>query len=126
MQQSPTPAILSSLLEQLKLSAPTLSSFSLKLPERRITIQPSFIDKLVEAYGTHLRKLAFLDCGLELKSIETIAEDCENLERLDVSIPIRETVSCSCISFVGQMVMNTNIFTSSTRSQLHSLKQGTL
>ncbi|TEB32632.1 hypothetical protein FA13DRAFT_1627875 [Coprinellus micaceus] len=91
MSPSPTPAILASLLEQLKLSAPTLSSFSIKLPERKITVQHGFIEKLVDAYGYYLRKLAFLDCVLELKSIEKIAQDCEDLERLDVSIPIRES-----------------------------------
>ncbi|KAF6751683.1 hypothetical protein DFP72DRAFT_472600 [Ephemerocybe angulata] len=87
---SPTPAILMTLLDNLKASAPTLSSFSIKLPERKITIPPTFIDRLIEVYGTFLKKLSFLDCEVELVSIEKIAEECSFLERLDVSIPIRD------------------------------------
>src|SRR5690242_19375572 len=93
MKPSPTPAILSSLLEQLKLSSPTLSSFAIKLPDRKIALQHGFVEKLVDAYGDSLKKLSFLDCEVELRSIEKIADDCENLERLDVSIPVRDSVS---------------------------------
>jgi len=95
MTSSPTPNILNTLLDLLKASAPNLIAFTLKLPERTIVIQHSFIDKLVDVYGNNLKKLAFLDASLELESIGRIAEDCPLLERLDVAIPIRDVVrSC--------------------------------
>lgn len=92
MSPSPTPTILVTLLEHLKIAAPQISSFTIKLSERKITIVPSFINRLIEVYGIYLKKLAFLDCSLENESIKKICKECPQLERLAVSIPIREAV----------------------------------
>ncbi|KAJ2922917.1 hypothetical protein H1R20_g14185, partial [Candolleomyces eurysporus] len=89
----PTPTILVTLLEHLKISAPGISSFTMKLSERKVTIVPSFINRLIEVYGSYLKKVAFLDCSLENESIKKISQKCPQLERLDVSIPIREAYS---------------------------------
>ncbi|RXW14576.1 hypothetical protein EST38_g11281 [Candolleomyces aberdarensis] len=93
MSPSPTPTILVTLLEHLKISAPGISSFTMKLSERKITIVPSFINRLIEVYGSYLKKVAFLDCSLENESIKKLSQKCPHLERLDVSIPIREAYS---------------------------------
>ncbi|KAJ2919726.1 hypothetical protein MD484_g699, partial [Candolleomyces efflorescens] len=93
MSPSPTPTILVTLLEHLKIAAPQISSFTIKLSERKITIVPSFINRLIEVYGVYLKKLAFLDCSLENDSIKKICKECPQLERLAISIPIREAYS---------------------------------
>ncbi|KAJ3504699.1 hypothetical protein NLJ89_g7797 [Agrocybe chaxingu] len=90
MQPSPSPSILASILAHIRLSAPPLQSFTIKLPERKIVVGDPFITQLVEHYGSTLRRLSFLDCGVSQESIAEICKNCVNLQRLDVSIPMKE------------------------------------
>lgn len=93
LSPSPSPNVLSTILTHLKSSAPPLTSFTIKLPERKVTIGHPFITQLLEAHSHTLRRLAFLDCGIGLDSINEISKQCVHLERLDVAIPARDILS---------------------------------
>jgi hypothetical protein len=90
---SPSPTILASLLTHIKTSSPLLQSFTVKLPERKVVIGEAFITQLVEQFGSSLRRLAFLDCGISLESLTEVCSACINLETLEISIPTKELVS---------------------------------
>ncbi|KAF5325529.1 hypothetical protein D9619_009874 [Psilocybe cf. subviscida] len=87
---SPSPTILASLLTHIKTSFPSLQSFTLKLPERKVVIGEAFITQLVEQFGSSLRRLAFLDCGISLESLTELCSACHNLETLEISIPTKD------------------------------------
>jgi len=93
MQPSPSPAVLSTVLDHLKLSSPALHSFTLRLPDRKIIVGEAFTKQLTENYGHSLRRIAFLDCGVSRDSIAEICESCIHLEVLHVAIPMKELVS---------------------------------
>ncbi|KAF9045452.1 hypothetical protein BJ165DRAFT_1346918 [Panaeolus papilionaceus] len=86
---SPTSTILLSVLLYLKSSSP-LSSFTMKLPERKVLVGDPFIKQLVESYGHTLRRLAFFDCGISQSSLIEICKSCIHLDRLEVSVPMKE------------------------------------
>ncbi|KIM41365.1 hypothetical protein M413DRAFT_445384 [Hebeloma cylindrosporum] len=90
MQPSPSPAVLSTVLDHLKLSSPALHSFTLRLPDRKIIVGETFTKQLTENYGHSLRRVAFLDCGVSRDSIAEICENCIHLEVLHVAIPMKE------------------------------------
>jgi hypothetical protein len=87
------PTTLQNIVDFFKNSACQLSSFCVKLPERNVMIGHSFVVKLLNTYGSCLKKVAFIDCGLENQSLSLIAKRCVRLERLDVAIPVKELVS---------------------------------
>lgn len=88
--QSPMPGNLQSIIDFFKNSGCQLTSFCLKLPERNVMIGHAFIIKLLNIYGTSLRKVSFIDCGLENQSLSLLAKKCTQLERLDVAIPVKD------------------------------------
>ncbi|PPQ90848.1 LOW QUALITY PROTEIN: hypothetical protein CVT25_007383 [Psilocybe cyanescens] len=69
MQPSPSPMVLSSILTYLKSASPSLTSFAIKMPERKVVVGDSFIDLLIDNHKRTLRRLAFLDCGVSRESI---------------------------------------------------------
>ncbi|PPQ99320.1 hypothetical protein CVT24_009188 [Panaeolus cyanescens] len=87
---SPSPTILSSVLSYLKFSTPPLVSFTLKLPERKVQVGDPFIKQLVDCHGHTLRRLAFFDCGISQNSLIEICKSCIQLDRLEVSVPMKE------------------------------------
>lgn len=89
---SPSPSILTAILVNLSFSSPSLTSFTLKLPERKVVVGEPFIAQLLENHSHTLRKLAFLDCGVTQASIAEICKSCLHLERLDVAIIMKEIV----------------------------------
>ncbi|TFK29497.1 hypothetical protein FA15DRAFT_664042 [Coprinopsis marcescibilis] len=89
---SPTPTILLAITEYLRLTTCALQSFAIKFPERKIVIGESFINALLDGHAATLKRLAFLDCGVEDDSIQSISEQCVQLERLDVAIPKDENI----------------------------------
>jgi len=93
MMSSPTPQVLSSILEHIQSSVPGLVSFMMRLPELKIVAAKDFIEKLVKLHGSTLRILAFLDCAVSLESISTIIRSCTNLERLELPIPTKDIVT---------------------------------
>lgn len=97
---SPSPTILASLLTHIKSSSPSLQSFTLKLPERKVVIGEAFITQLVEQFGASLRRLAFLDCGISLESLTELCSACLNLETLEISIPTKDLVGASHVIHV--------------------------
>lgn len=89
---SPSPAILSAILANIKFSSPPLTSFIIKLPERKVVVGETFITQLLENHGHSLQKLAFLDCGVTQASIAEICKSCLHLERLEAAISMKEIV----------------------------------
>uniref|UniRef100_A0A8H8CHH6 Uncharacterized protein n=1 Tax=Psilocybe cubensis TaxID=181762 RepID=A0A8H8CHH6_PSICU len=89
MQPSPV-TVLASVLTYLNSSSPSLSSFAIKMPERKVVVGEPFIDLLIDNHQSTLRRLAFLDCGVSRESIIKICKKCLRLERLDVAIPMKE------------------------------------
>ncbi|KAF9484083.1 hypothetical protein BDN70DRAFT_903847 [Pholiota conissans] len=90
LQPSPSPAILASVLAHLKTSAPSLLSFAIKLPERKVVIGEPFVAQLVELFGFSLERLAFLNCSVSMESVAEVCNKCPHLERLDIAIPMQE------------------------------------
>jgi len=90
MQPTPSPAVLSTVLDHLKLFSPALRSFTLRFPDRKIVVGEPFTKKLTENYGHSLRRVAFLDCGVGQESIAEICKSCIHLEILHVAIPMKE------------------------------------
>ncbi|KAH6910670.1 hypothetical protein BKA70DRAFT_1100621 [Coprinopsis sp. MPI-PUGE-AT-0042] len=88
--QSPMPTTLQNIVDFFQNSACQLSSFCVKLPERNVMIGHSFVIRLLNIYGASLKKVAFIDCGLENQSLSLIAKRCIRLERLDVAIPVKD------------------------------------
>ncbi|KAF8805610.1 hypothetical protein BYT27DRAFT_7142389 [Phlegmacium glaucopus] len=87
---SPSPAILTAILANLSSSSPPLTSFTIKLPERKVVVGEPFITQLLEQHSHSLRRLTFLDCGVTQASIAEICKSCLHLERLDVAIIMKE------------------------------------
>lgn len=92
---SPSPAILTAILVNIKFSSPPLTSFIIKLPERKVVVGEAFITQLLENHSHSLRKLAFLDCGVTHASIAEICKSCLHLQRLDAAIIMKEIVRSS-------------------------------
>jgi len=92
LQPSPSPAILATILEHIKLSSPPLTAFTIKLPERKVVIGEPFIAQLVKNHGDTLKRLAFLDCGVSLESVGEICKNAVHLEQLEVAIPMKDMV----------------------------------
>jgi hypothetical protein len=107
MQPTPSPAVLSTVLEHLRLSSPALRSFTLRLPDRKIIVGDSFAKKLTEIHGKSLRRVAFLDCGVSQESIAKICKSCIHLEVLHVAIPMKELVSLFLI--LVELSLSTNV-----------------
>ena len=93
---SPSPAILATMLANIKFSLPPLTSFVIKIQEREVVVAEAFITQLLENHSHTLRKLAFLDCGVTQASITEICRCCLHLERLDAAIIMKEIVCSSC------------------------------
>ncbi|KAF9531047.1 hypothetical protein CPB83DRAFT_918574 [Crepidotus variabilis] len=90
LQPSPSPSILSSILQHIRLSGPPLQSFAIKLPERKVIVGEPFVTQLIDSHRFTLRRLSFRDCGLSHESLEAICKSCIHLEQLDLSIPVKE------------------------------------
>src|SRR6266498_380333 len=81
MHQPPSPPpLLGTILTQMKLSASSLTSFSLKFPIAKFEVPETFISQLVEYYAFTLKRLSFLDCIVKVESIEKICKSCIHLE----------------------------------------------
>ncbi|KAJ8082159.1 hypothetical protein PM082_008006 [Marasmius tenuissimus] len=90
---SPTPGVLSSILDYLRLSHPPLSSFVMRLPDNKVLVGHSFVEQLVKDYALTLTQVSFVDCALGMESIVHICKTCPYLERLELPIPLKELIS---------------------------------
>ncbi|KAG2007242.1 hypothetical protein CC2G_014953 [Coprinopsis cinerea AmutBmut pab1-1] len=96
---SPVPGILQTILDYFKGSACQLSSFSLKMPDRKIGVGHPFVKNLLEMFGSSLKRMAFIDCHLEFESLRLMSKKCVQLERLTVVVPPKDIVGllpCLC------------------------------
>jgi len=92
MHPPSSPSLLGSILTQIRPSAPSLTSFALKLPVGKLEVGETFVSQLVDKYAFTLKRLSFLDCNLNLESIEKICKSCIHLEELHVAIPMKDLV----------------------------------
>ncbi|KAF8911353.1 hypothetical protein CPB85DRAFT_1434892 [Mucidula mucida] len=84
---SPVPTMLGDILNHLKGSVSTLSSFKIRISEPQVVAGPTVIDHIVASHAYTLKRLAFINCNMKLESLTSICKSCVNLERLDVCIP---------------------------------------
>lgn len=105
LQPSPSPAVLASVLAYLKPSCPSLVSFTLKMPEKKVVVGDAFIDLLIDNHKSTLRRLAFLECVITKESTLKICKSCVHLERLDLPISVRDIVR-SFFFFLSSGEMN--------------------
>jgi hypothetical protein len=90
IQPNPTPSSFATVMKFLKPSAPSLISFTLRLPEKKFVLNEELIAPLIENYAFTLRRLAFIDCCVGPDSIEKICKSCINLEELALSVPAKD------------------------------------
>jgi len=76
----------------MKAAGAPLESFTLKLPERKVSVSEAFVSSLVKTYGSTLCRLAFMDCSVNPSSVTEIARGCPHLERLEICFPMKELV----------------------------------
>ncbi|KAG7095711.1 hypothetical protein E1B28_006425 [Marasmius oreades] len=93
MIASPTPEVLSSILDHLRPSHPPLESFVMRLQDIKIIIGHSFIEQLVKDYAFTLAQVSFVECALEMESVIQLCHRCPHLERLELPIPLKELIS---------------------------------
>ncbi|KAK7444507.1 hypothetical protein VKT23_015186 [Stygiomarasmius scandens] len=77
-------------LECLQDVAPCLSSFVIRLSDKKTVVDYDFLKKSLKQHRRTLREITFLDCSLGLKHITMICKNCTKLERLELPIPLKE------------------------------------
>ncbi|KAI0058481.1 hypothetical protein BV25DRAFT_1891370 [Artomyces pyxidatus] len=66
-----------------------LTSLALRLPSKQL-LPDSTIEEIIDLHGTTLRSLRLMGCAVSIEGVESIADECERLERLVISIPVSE------------------------------------
>ncbi|KAF5348036.1 hypothetical protein D9758_010058 [Tetrapyrgos nigripes] len=100
-------------LECLQDSAPCLSSFTIRLSDKKTLVDYDFLKKLLKQHRRTLRQLAFLDCSLDMKHVTMICKNCVRLERLELPFPLKELVpfaSALARSDTLQTIVDTQAF----------------
>ncbi|KAF9011794.1 hypothetical protein BDQ17DRAFT_1232939 [Cyathus striatus] len=90
VMSAPSSSVLASILTFFQSSCCPLATFSIRLPEKKVTLGLPFIQQLLSAYAYTLRRISFLECSLTVESVEEICKKCVQLERLDITIPVKE------------------------------------
>ncbi|KAI0049503.1 hypothetical protein FA95DRAFT_1556793 [Auriscalpium vulgare] len=90
-----TPSLMSSMLALTRFTR--LKSLALRLPMQ--PLPDDIVDDILQMHGTTLRSLRFMGCKVSMQSVESIAEVCEGLDRLVMSVPVSEMEAFSaCLS----------------------------
>ncbi|KAJ7594360.1 hypothetical protein C8J56DRAFT_926553 [Mycena floridula] len=92
---SPSPMILSAILQHLQPSASPIVSFTLRLPDKSIVVGHPFIEQLLQSHSQTLKNICFIDTTISLESVVAICSSCIHLERLELPLPLKEFISFS-------------------------------
>lgn len=87
---SPLSSLVTIVMGHINSASPALTSFSAKLSDRLAANE--FIEALVNEHGLTLRTLVFIGSPVSIDSIALMCRSCPHLERLDISVPIRDLV----------------------------------
>lgn len=87
-----TPSLWNSIIALTRSWSCPLSSITLKLSDK-LPVGDSFIQELLDAHEATLTHVALLNCALPLESVRSICTRCADLERIAISIPIKDIVS---------------------------------
>lgn len=90
---TPFTSILSSMLSHLNASTPSLCSFSLRLSDGQVVVADAFIQALLDEHATTLSQFTFVNCSVGIDSIAAICRKCIGLERLEVTVTVKDLVS---------------------------------
>ncbi|KAF9453344.1 hypothetical protein P691DRAFT_695009 [Macrolepiota fuliginosa MF-IS2] len=82
--------ILSAIFQYLRTNYFPLTSFKLKAPQKKAVLPFDFVKSLAETHGHSLRRLSFLDCEVQMNSIEQMCKNCPKIERIDLALPMKE------------------------------------
>ncbi|CAK5266867.1 unnamed protein product [Mycena citricolor] len=87
----PSTALIGSILSHITQSNPPLESFLLKYPDRQMAIPAAFVNILIASHGRTLKTVGFIDCNLATPDVlASLCRACLVLERLEISIPVRD------------------------------------
>jgi hypothetical protein len=85
--------ILSAILTYIGTSAPHLVSFVIKYPDRQMAVPAALIQQLITGHAHTLKTISLIDCAIGITDLLTaLCKECVQLERLEVSIPLRDLV----------------------------------
>ncbi|XP_006462952.1 hypothetical protein AGABI2DRAFT_119783 [Agaricus bisporus var. bisporus H97] len=84
-----TQEMLMALFQYLRITYFPLVSFKLRA-QKKFMVPFEFIKTLTEIYGHSLRRVSFLDCEVQARTIEYLCKHCSGLERLDLPLPMKE------------------------------------
>ncbi|KAH8997952.1 hypothetical protein EDB92DRAFT_1792057 [Lactarius akahatsu] len=103
------PVSLFSFLQSLTRST-RLASLALRLSEQQ-QFPTSFVNKIMEMHGPHLRAVRFMGFMVSLRGLESLM-GCDRLEKLAISIPTDDIVSLpSFYSFASVLAASTSLHT---------------
>ncbi|KAG9226623.1 hypothetical protein CCMSSC00406_0006152 [Pleurotus cornucopiae] len=88
---SPLSSLVTIVMGHINSASPALTSFSAKLSDRLAANE--FIEALVNEHGLTLRTLVFVGSPVSIDSIALMCRSCPHLERLDISVPIRDLIA---------------------------------
>ncbi|KAF4579322.1 F-box domain-containing protein [Pleurotus pulmonarius] len=88
---SPLSSLVTIVMGHINSASPALTSFSAKLSDRLSANE--FIEALVNEHGLTLRTLVFVGSPVSIDSITLMCGSCPHLERLDISVPIRDLIT---------------------------------
>ncbi|KAL1742302.1 hypothetical protein HDZ31DRAFT_66109 [Schizophyllum fasciatum] len=83
--------VLSAIMNHINASAPMLTSFVLRLPERGKTqLSLPLIKPVLDTHTGTLRTLSFIDCAVGLDIVAHICQTCPVLQRLEIGFPVMD------------------------------------